>query len=77
METLQTIGICVSAVALVLIALFLFLISGSFTRFEMSTEALADIMENEPLEENDAGDGEELSVSKTEIRPKSPRKKSK
>jgi hypothetical protein len=77
METLQTIGICVGAFALVLIAFFLFLISGSITEFQMSTQALADIMEDERPEENDAGDGEELSVWKTEIKPKSPGKKPK
>jgi hypothetical protein len=78
-ETLQTIGICVGAFALVLIAFFLFLISSSITSFQMSTEALADIMEDERLGEDavDAGDGEQLSVWKAEIKPKAPRKKSK
>jgi hypothetical protein len=79
METLQTIGICVGAFALVLIAFFLFLISGSITEFQMSTQALADIMEDERPEEKemDTGDREKLSVWKTEIKPKSPGKKPK
>jgi hypothetical protein len=79
METLQTIGICVGALALVFIAFFLFLISGSITHFEMSTQALADIMEDERPQEDEAdvGDGEKLTVWKTEIKPKSPGKKSK
>ena len=47
METLQTIGICVGASALVLIAFFLFLIAGDLSMFRLSMVSMADMIDDE------------------------------